>query len=211
MRPPGESSICSAWITAEHHAEEGATVPVSVQRVGASSPPHTQCASWAHSTALCQDRPRGAGLCAAGCHGAGWPEREAGALQGPAEPHAARPHATQPGATSASRGRLHSHRNSRRQPTLQSRGLGRAAAATVSLWHARCSLPQLRTKTHQAPGSLWPPCCPLRPPPPPWGTRTGSLTLQRKDIFTHAAYSSLKKKSFEERLSSNLYQNRESQ
>lgn len=59
---------------------------------------------------------------------------------------------------------------------------------------ARCSLPQLRTKTHQAPGSLWPPCCPLRPPPPPWGTRTGSLTLQRKDIFTHAAYSSLKKK-----------------
>lgn len=59
---------------------------------------------------------------------------------------------------------------------------------------ARCSLPQLRTKTHQALGSLWPPCCPLRPPPPPWGTRTGSLTLQWKDIFTHAAYSSLKKK-----------------
>lgn len=45
MRPPGESSICSAWITAEHHAEEGATVSVSVQRAGASpSPPtHTVC------------------------------------------------------------------------------------------------------------------------------------------------------------------------
>lgn len=35
----------------------------------------------------------------------------------------------------ASRGRLHSRRNSRRQPTLQSRGLGHAATATVSPWH----------------------------------------------------------------------------
>lgn len=212
MRPPGESSICSAWITAEHHAEEGATVSVSVQRAGASpSHTHTVCFLGAQHCPLSRQTEGSGAVCR-------WLSRSwaagAGGRGTAGSGGATRCEATRDPA----RGDLCFQRPSpltQEQPPPANASV--PGARTCRRRHrlaVACPMLTPPAEDEDSPGTGVP-MATLLPPAPAPATMGHSHWLSYSSTERHFYTCSIqlikKKKSFEERLSSNLYQNRESQ
>lgn len=211
MRPPGESSICSAWITAEHHAEEGATVSVSVQRAGASPPTHTVCFLGAQHRPLSRQTEGSGAVCrrlsrswVAGAGG-----RSTAGSGGAMCCEATRDPA---------RGDLCFQRPSpltQEQPPPANASV--PGARTCCRRHrlaVACPMLAPPAEDEDSPGTGVP-MATLLPPAPAPATMGHSHWLSysstERHFYTCGIQLIKKKKSSEERLSSNLYQNRESQ